>query len=330
MSDLEQQVVDELRRRADLMAIPVPRLDELERDGEALRARGRRRLVLVAAASVVAVVALGPWLVSRSGKDPGPADPRPSGTPSSAPIPARTLDDLPQGEPPSVPYVQAGLLHVRGAAIATAANVVLAAGDTVLVGRAGHQDAHWWLLVDHRLASVPELDGVFAPQVSPSGDLLVWTSYPDAQTTRVTAWDPRVRREVDQVDLDAPYAQCCGGGQQIELAGIDAHGAAYWHDARHSPDLDAWTPGNGSPQRVPAPGEGVLGPTAPVAAFGDALPDGTSTNGIAVERDGSILVDAFTDPRRHYVLRCFSTERRCERTLPPGRASSWVFALVGP
>lgn len=325
MSDLEQRVVDELRRRADVMTVPHPHVDALERDGEALQARMRRRVVLVAAAAVVTVLAIGPWLLSRDGSGPGPASPHPSGTPSSAPIPARTLDDLPQGKAPAVPYLQAGALHTQGAAIATSANVLLASGPTVLVGRAGGQGAHWWLLDDDQLANVEELDGVRGPRISPDGDLLAWTSYPDSRTTRVTAWDPRSRREVDHVDLDAAYAECCGGGQQVELAGIDANGTVYWHDDRHSPDVDAWTPGNGSPQRGPAPSDAILGPTAPVVALEDVLPNGTQTYGIAVERDGSVLVDAFTDPRRHYVLRCDPAGDRCERTLPPGRISSWVF-----
>lgn len=325
MSDLEQRVVDELRRRADVMTVPHPHVDALERDGEALQARMRRRVVLVAAAAVVTVLAIGPWLLSRDGSGPGPASPHPSGTPSSAPIPARTLDDLPQGKAPAVPYLQAGALHTQGAAIATSANVLLASGPTVLVGRAGGQGAHWWLLDDDQLANVEELDGVRGPRISPDGDLLAWTSYPDSRTTRVTAWDPRSRREVDHVDLDAAYAECCGGGQQVELAGIDANGTVYWHDDRHSPDLDVWQPGS-APKRQAGPvDESALGASPPAAPFDHALPQGTKVEGIVVEPDGSVLVDAFVDPRRHYVLRCVTPADRCERTLPPGRISTWVF-----
>lgn len=325
MSGLEQQVTDEMRRRADLMTVPLPHVNELVRDGKARQARDRRRLVLVAAAAIVAVLAIGPWFVSRSGDaHPGPAEPRPTPT-SSTPTSSRTLDDLPQGRPPAVPYLQGGALHVGDTAVETAANRVIAAGPTVLVGRTDERAAHWWLLTDGELKPFGPLDGVFTPVISPSGDLLVWTSYPDARTTRVTAWRPQEAREVDHVDLDAAYAECCGGGQQIELLGIDARGTLYWQNAVHSPDADAWSPGAGAPSRVPMSDVPALRPSTPPALPDSALPEGVLAEPIGLEQDGSVLVGAFSDPRRHYVLRCSSVGDRCERTLGPGRVSSWVF-----
>lgn len=326
MSGLEQQVKNEMRRRADLMTVPHPHVDELVRDGEALHARDRRRLVLVGVAAIVAVLAIGPWLVSRGGSDdgPGPAHPRPTRT-SPTPTSSATLDDLPQGRPPAVPYLQGGALHVGGKEIETAADRVIAAGSTVLVGRTDEQDAPWWLLTDGELKPFEHLDGVFTPVISPGGDLLAWTSHPDAHTTRVTVWRPQEGREVDHVDLDAAYAECCGGGQQVELLGLDAHDTLYWHNAVHSPDADAWSPGAGAPSRVPRSDVPVFRSEVPPALPDSAVPEGVLADPIGLEQDGSVLVDAFSDPRRHYVLRCSSADDRCECTLGPGRASSWVF-----
>jgi hypothetical protein len=54
------------------------------------------------------------------------------------------------------------------------------------------------------------------------------------------------------------------------------------------------------------------------------LPAGVSADAITFESDEHLLVDAFFYPKVHYVLRCGTTDGRCERTLPSGRAT-WVF-----
>lgn len=250
MTAIEQQVADEMRRRAAMTEIPVPHVEQLVRDGEAVLSRQRRRLGALAAAAAVALLVVGPWLVSTLRDDPGPVDRPPSPSPSpsatSSPGPV-TLDDLPEGSPPGVPYLQDGSLHVDGATIATSADQVLAAGSTVLVGRVGQVHASWWLLAGRRLVPVPALDGIFTPQLSPSGDLLAWTSFPDARTTRVTAWSPGTQREVDHVDLDAPYAACCGGGQEVEIYGIDGRDTVYFSQ---SSGFQAWRPRAGEPHRL--------------------------------------------------------------------------------
>jgi hypothetical protein len=332
MNQLEEQVADVMRRRAAATDVPVPDVDQMVHEGEVVLTRRRRRTGLLAAgaaAATVAVVTVGPTLLGLGDDAGGPAhpDPRPTSTPTSLEDRASSLDDLPQGEPPAVPHLYRGALHVDGLAIATSANQVLAAGDTVLVGRSGREDAHWWILLDGALQPVAELDGALGPRLSPRGDLLTWPSYPNAETTRVNAWDPTTQREIDHVDLEAAHTDCCGGGEQIELIGIDDQSAVYWTDWRDR-DVHVWRPGT-SPTTIPGPADTVpVGSDPPQAAF-KGLPAGTQQNGIVQESEHVVLVDAFADPRRHYVLRCDTTDDRCERTLPAGRVSSWTFPTPG-
>jgi hypothetical protein len=271
MTAIEQQVTDEMHRRAALTEIPVPHVEQVVRDGEAVLSRRRRRIGVLGAAAAVALLVVGPWLVTLRDDDQRPVDhpPSPSPSPSASTSPV-TLDDLPEGPPPEVPYLQGGSLHVDGAAIATGADHVLAAGSTILVGRVGREHVGWWPLEGHQLVPVPALDGIFDPHLSPRGDLLVWTSYPDARTTRVTAWNPETRRGVDHVDLDAPYAECCGGGQDVEIYGIDGHDAVYWSKA---PGITVWRPGSGAPGRLTGPDAVMqIAPTGPmVQADGPGL-----------------------------------------------------------
>lgn len=119
----------------------------------------------------------------------------------------------------------------------------------------------------------------------PAGRRAAPRRHPDKRTTQVIAGDVRTGTEKAHVDLDAPYAECCGGGQEIEIHGIDLEDVVYWNDRSGKV---SWAPGQ-QPRRL--------------------------------DRGN----DPFTDPRRHYVLRCDVTDGSCERTLPPGPAESWVF-----
>jgi hypothetical protein len=280
MTDLEDRIADELRTRAERTDVPPAPVDRLLAAGRATRRHRRRRTqALAAVAAVVAVgLAIGvPALVHRDGTSPGPVD-HPTPTPSVKD--PKTLDELPAGRAPVVPYLHEGALHVGQVVVPTTADQVVSAGGTVLVGRTRGEDRRWWLLVGTQLRPVPQLDGAAAPRLEPSGDVAVWTSYPDASTTRVTAWSPATRQEVGHVDLAAPYAACCGGGQLVELLGVDDDGAVYWRDsgsASQPPAAYAWVPGD-QPRRLvgvgDSPGITPLGPITASGTYGDVAPDG--------------------------------------------------------
>jgi hypothetical protein len=311
----------------------------------------RRRLLgaLVVATFVVLaiIVAATGWPVDDA-TTPTPSDGTPHGAASDpAPISqADGLDTLPQGLPPRVPYLLEGTLHVDELTVPTDANRLLSAGDTVLVGRTGEDSARWWLLDGAELVPEPDLDGVRTPVLAPSGGVVAWTAHPDSRTTRIVAWDPGTRSGIGHVDLDAPYAECCGGGQLVELLGFDREDQLFLTDRGH--DLQ-WRPDGGvAPRpvtRVPDmitdrtqvwSSDGRLAATAPwvldpVAGTRTrlAVPDGHAAESVAFESDQWVLGEVVVRPRRHELLRCAVRDGSCERALPTGTAR-WLLPERSP
>jgi hypothetical protein len=285
---------------------------------------------VLAAAAAVALLVIGPWLLTLGPHDQGPVDHPPSRRPSPSATTspdAITLDDLPEGSPPGVPYLQDGSLHVDGVVVATSADQVLAAGKTVLVGRVAEQHAAWWQLVGHRLVPVPVLDGIFGPHLSPSGDLLTWMSYPDARTTRVTAWNPETQHEVDHVDLDAPYAECCGGGQDVEIYGIDGQDTVYF--AKLSSFM-TWRPGTRAPIRFTGPDAVMqIAPTGPMVQA-----DGTGLLG-EVDEHGhwSKVADLPTDQSATWspsgTLMAYGGDEHGDVLFKQSPTDEWVLDVTG-
>jgi hypothetical protein len=214
-------------------------------DGRRRSVPQRLRLLIVVAALVVAVVVLATSRSRDASSTPPPHDGQPKApASSSAPVtPDEALDALPQGPPPAIPFLRNGNLHADGITFLTRADRLLVAGDTLLVGRSDGDSAQWQVLDRTDLVPVPELEDVFTPYLSPLGDVLAWTSYPDEQTTRITAWQPSTRAEVGHLDLAAPYAECCGGGQEVEILGFDLREQVYFTD-RHG--YQVWRPGTGA------------------------------------------------------------------------------------
>jgi len=257
-------------RDVEMEVVAVP--DAYRRRRDPASSRRRRRLVgvVVTGLAIVATVVL----ATASPFDHPARSTSPSQHPRHEPSPTdpvvtsrQALDALPQGLPPKIPYLQDGDLHLDGAVVPTRADRLLTAGSTLLVGRSDVDPVRWWIVDGLDLVHLPELDGVFTPSLSPTGDLLVWTSYPDKETTRITAWQPSTRAELDHVDLDAPYAECCGGGQEGEIYGIDLQDAVYWA-SRHG--YQVWRPTTGAnPRRL----SGIramleIAPTGPVRQGG--------------------------------------------------------------
>ena len=244
---------------------PVRRRDETS-------ARARRRLVAVAAALATVGVL---WVVTGSPFDDPATSPTPSEHASprrpastAPPSPTQALDDLPQGLAPAIPYLHGGMLHVDGTLVPTRANRLLSAGGTVLLGRTREDAARWWILDGLDPVPLPELDGAFTPVLSPHGELVAWTSWPDKQTTRISVLDTTRMTEVDHLDLAAPFAACCGGGQEVELFGFDLRGRLYWTQRT---GIQVWRPGSGtSPQRLSGAEDMVQ-----LAAVGPVRPGGT-------------------------------------------------------
>lgn len=295
----------------------------------------------VVALVVVAVVVLATFVVTTTLRHDDDTTSGPSTSPSSEPT-TRTdsLDDLPQGPSPTVPYLLDGELHVDDLTVGADLNRLLSAGDTVLVGRTNGHDAHWWILDGGSLAPAPDLDGVHTPVLSPRGDLAAWTTYPDSRTTRIVGWRPDARSEVAHTDLDAPYAECCGGGQLVELLGFDTADRLFLTD--RGDDLE-WDPGGGGAPRpaarVPDPltdRTRVWSSDGRLTAIGHwvsdsttgtrtdlALPEGVTAEPVAFEADQSVLVEMVAGPRHHDLVRCSVADGSCERTLPPG-TRGWV------
>jgi hypothetical protein len=181
--------------------------------------------------------------------------------------PTDALEALPHGGPPRVPYLLDGSLHVDDLTVPSDGNRLLSAGDTTLVGHTDGDTARWWVLDGAELAPVRDLEGVRTPVLAPSGRILAWTAYPDSRTTRIVAWDPGTRSGVAHVDIDAPQAECCGGGQLVELLGFDLADQLYLTDRGH--DLQ-WRPDEGGPLRRLIGVDDVVGiaPVGPVRQGG--------------------------------------------------------------
>lgn len=163
---------------------------------------------------------------------------------------AENIANLPSGPPPRIPYLHGGALHVGGRTIATGANQLLAAGGTVLVSRFSvTRPARWSMLTHGKLEHVSALDGADRPELSTAGDLVAWSWFPTKRFTRVTTWDPSTGRE-NHVDIDAPYAPSTGGGQTVELIGVDSRDQAFWRGPRGR--IYVWRPGDHAPAAVPS------------------------------------------------------------------------------
>jgi len=302
-------------------------------------APSRRRLLgglVVATFLVLAIVVAGTGWPVDDPTPPIPSDRTPHRTTSdAAPVSQGDgLDALPQGPPPRVPYLLDGTLHVDDLSLSTDGNRLLGAGDTVLVGRTGEDSARWWILDGAELVPVPALDGVRLPVLAPSGQVVAWTAYPDSRSTRIVAWDPATRSRIAHVDLDAPYAECCGGGQLVQLLGFDPEDELFLTDRGH--DLE-WRPGGDTaPQRPTAVPDLITDRTAVwssdgrLAATGSsvldpgagtrvplAVPGGYEAEAVAFESDQGVLVEVVARPRRHELLRCDVSTGSCERALPP-------------
>ena len=350
-------MADEVYVEMELMAPPGE--GARVHDGRRSHRRGRVLLVLaiVALVAIGAVVATARPLDSSSTVHPA-APHRTTPSPLSAPAPVTptaALEALPQGPPPAVPYLRHGVLHVDDLTVRTEANRLLVAGDTVLVGRSGEDDAHWQMLDGVDLVPVPELDGIFTPSLSLDGGLVAWTSYPDKRTTRVTAWQPSTRTEVAHVDLPAPYAECCGGGQEVEIYGFDLRNQVYFTD-RHG--YSVWRPSSGTRPRRLSGVDAILevapvGPVRQGGALGRVDADGhwskvadlPTDQGMLWSADGRLVTYAgdgtgavpssshpprrgcsTTPPRVDYLLRCAVGGGPCERALPPRMPTgSFVF-----
>lgn len=221
--ELENNLTTTLHARADATPAPPAPIGQLVAAGEHRIAVRRRRRGLVAVGSVAAAVVIAvavPIGVRGHGAGPKPAVPHPAPT---------TLAGLPTGAPPKVPYLDGGALHVDGATIPTEASQVVAAGDQVLVGRADDGIMTWQVLRDGKLVFQPRLKNASQAQISPDGSIAVALSYPDREHTVLTIVDLATGKvRPNPMTLNAPYAPCCGGGQEVQIQGIDDDGTVYY------------------------------------------------------------------------------------------------------
>ena len=163
-----------------------------------------------------------------------PPSPSPGASPTS-------LDDLPRGALPKVPYIRDGLVVMNGIPTKAPAHFsILSAGGVVIVGSDwSRPSAKFWVYRGFGWVRAPWL-GDSPPVLDPDGRYAGVLSYPDASTTRITEVDPQTGHEYGHLDLDIPRG-IGGGGGQVQLEGIDTYGNVYYFD--YDPDsLMRWAP----------------------------------------------------------------------------------------
>jgi len=160
-----------------------------------------------------------------------------------------SLDELPMGALPKVPYLRGGLVVMNGIPTAAPHAIsILAAGGVVVIGgdRDDQGDTTFWVYRgDGGWHRAPWLGTAAPPVLDPSGRYAAVATHPDDSTTRITLVDPQTGHEYGHTDLDIPYVSCCGGGQLSQLLGIDAYGNVYWmsYDKQNGSDgLWRWAP----------------------------------------------------------------------------------------
>lgn len=211
MSDLEQQLADELDLVAADLRTPDLAVAGLVAAGQREQQRGRALVAGVVAAVVVAMLALTVALPAGDGS------PEPAG-----PAPTTGTDDV-LGRPLELPWAADGVLHVDGAEIEVVATRIVRARGVTLVEHRGA-----WSLVDDGALS-PLSSGPLAgdPVVGLDGTV-AWIEPPEGGGGDSGAPGGPARYVVNQQAADGARSAatldaegpCCDGAGAIELVGV--------------------------------------------------------------------------------------------------------------
>lgn len=233
MTELDDRAVrTALEAEADGIAVPSPALDELLAGGRAAARARRRRIGTGVAAAVLAVavggaVAVQPHLLGSQGPV-GPASER-TGEPAPTPTVPATLADLPDGDPPGMPFLERGRLHSDGVTVGTGFSTTsLMVGGRIVVtetlGQSGLRVVH---LLDRASGEQSLLTDQASgpPVVGVDGRYAAWpVDSPDPGSTTVQLWD--VGKEASAGTVTFPFrGVCCDN--PFRLLGIDAEGRVY-------------------------------------------------------------------------------------------------------
>jgi hypothetical protein len=246
----ERAVRTALEAEADRLAVPSPALAELLAGGRAAARARRRQIGTGVAAAVLAVAAGGavaaqPGLLGSQGPV-GPASQR-SGEPAPTPSAPSTLADLPQGDPPGMPFFERGLLHSGDAALeADFSTTSLVVGDgTVVTETLGQSGLRVVRLLDRASGEQTLLTDQAAgpPVVGVDGRYAAWqVESPDPGSTTVQLWD--VGKGARAGTVTFPFqGVCCDN--PFRLLGIDAEGRVYGAGFASGRDL-TWVAEQGS------------------------------------------------------------------------------------
>lgn len=230
-----------------------------------LSSRPRRRVtatVAVSAAAVaLAVVGVGIGGLLPLGSEDPPAGQIGGSTGAAQQASSRT---------PTIPYIQDGVLHRASSSVATTADQLRWAGDSVVVtdnfsSQAGDAVARSWILRGSSLLPLPFLDDSRVA-LSPDGTEVLAMSHPVPTATRLAVHDLEQGTEVGALDLAAP-GSCCESGS-VELLGFDTSGRVFFNEAGRS---FVWDPRATEPTAVTGlPGEIVqVGNQGVLAVSGD-------------------------------------------------------------
>jgi hypothetical protein len=153
------------------------------------------------------------------------------------------VQDLPQGQPPALPYVEDGSLFVNGSTLdLEVGNVgVAVGGDTVtLVYGSLHESGMPVYLIDEERSGTPTMltDAAQGPPVvSVDGRVIAWQTSPQDGYATVTGWEVDDQQPMNN-SVTFPFRPTCCDNP-FRLIGIDAEGRVYaqaavgrgWHGA---------------------------------------------------------------------------------------------------
>lgn len=211
MSDLEQQLADELDHVANHLRAPDLAVAGLVAAGRREQQRGRALVGGLVATVVVAVLAIASVLPGGDGS-PEPARPAPT-----------TGTDDALGRPLELPWAADGVLHVDGAEIEVVATRIVQARGVTLVEHRGA----WSLVVDGGLSPLSSGSLAGDPVVGTDGTV-AWIESPEGGGGDSGAPARPARYVVNQQAADGARSAatldaegpCCDGAGAIELVGI--------------------------------------------------------------------------------------------------------------
>lgn len=184
----------------------------------ARRRAGRRRSVVavLGSAGLVAAIVAVPQLWERRSPEAPPATPSPSARL------ALSIEDLPKGEPPTVPYLRDGVLQGAGRDDRWTGTSLIAGGDELLL----EDDRRWSL---RTTSGFEALDGVVdIPALSPDGRTLVYVSAASGTGSGVALLALDLDGGVQRIGVRTLPAAPDGGGTPVRLLGVDNQRRVFW------------------------------------------------------------------------------------------------------